>query len=606
MFNSCYKIMNEEGNNKSLNYVLDWDGASTMLKVELTFDSEDRDSTVLVYGDPEWGGQEDIFKVLENIEVFPVMDSLRINEEERKITIFHLTKGEKRMLYTINGVEKEYNSERYVYDQIFRPIVEEGSLYMTGVNYMMTPDNFESTRPSVRFKNVLPEKFHYFLSYAPNSVPTDVFTFDNDKEKVDRSLILISKNLNIIEEEVKGIPYYYVSDSRDTINDFKKDFIPRFSKYFEYTHEFWNDFDHDYIFAVTLPLKHSSGAGGILLDYGFFMRYSDKFDDRDVITLLHETSHIWIGGKLDIGKGDWDGQWFGEGFNDYLMLCNGFVSGVFDKEKFIDYFNNEVVFKHYTSEVRNVSNEEYKVNFWSDYRYQKIPYRRGFIFAFYLDQLIRVQSKETKNLKNLLLNLMNEMEMKKKRLKDNGVQLTVEEFIEIASKYIDENQLKKDIDQLIIKGNPLDFSKITLSDDFVYNPMFNTVCNQSFEVFLEELKDNPDKKFVKNVHNALIKLKGDFEKDSKDSFMKNTIAEFEFISDGKGLDLENYFNQIKGSKVCFSAVRFFGSLQIIFSNNKFPDERIEMYFDKDYKYKKMRVGKIPTFNFKNENSKFHW
>ena len=85
-----------------------------------------------------------------------------------------------------------------------------------------------------------------------------------------------------------------------------------------------------------------------------------------------------------------------------------------------------------------------------------MPYRRGLIFAFYLDNQIRINSGDKYSLRDFLLDL-----------KSKGENITIDYFIEIGSKYLPKEKLIEDIDLYIIKGKFIDFSKISLMPYFI-------------------------------------------------------------------------------------------------------------------------------------------
>jgi len=88
--------------NPYMDYVLSWDGVSSNLEVELTYSKSDKDSTVFVFGDPSFGGQEDIFKVIKNIRASKP-EEIKINEATRQITIYYNGAKRHRISYEIDG-----------------------------------------------------------------------------------------------------------------------------------------------------------------------------------------------------------------------------------------------------------------------------------------------------------------------------------------------------------------------------------------------------------------------------------------------------------------------------------------------------------------------
>src|SRR5690606_250119 len=99
---------------------------------------------------------------------------------------------------------------------------------------------------------------------------------------------------------------------------------------------------------------------------------------------------------------------------------------------------------------------------WTDYaNYGKLPYRRGLIYAFYLDNQIRLGSNGKFTLRHMLLDLY----AKRKAKKEDGI-LTVEDFIDAGSAYVDKKELERQVARHMMAGHPIDFNSITLVDEF--------------------------------------------------------------------------------------------------------------------------------------------
>ncbi len=81
-------ICNSFGQSNSMDYRLRWDGTSSVLQVKLDYEPSHPDSTVFVFGNPDFGGQHDIFSVVKNIKCNP-SDQLKISNANRQIIIYH-------------------------------------------------------------------------------------------------------------------------------------------------------------------------------------------------------------------------------------------------------------------------------------------------------------------------------------------------------------------------------------------------------------------------------------------------------------------------------------------------------------------------------------
>src|SRR5690606_5084561 len=128
-------------------------------------------------------------------------------------------------------------------------------------------------------------------------------------------------------------------------------------------------------------------------------------------------------------------------FNDYATLINLANSGIYGQAEFLNYLNEETLKPHYRSEVKAAHNDSIAEYYWTDYaNYGKLPYRRGLIYAFYLDNQIRLGSNGKFTLRHMLLDLY----AKRKAKKEDGI-LTVEDFIDAGSAYVDKKELERQV-----------------------------------------------------------------------------------------------------------------------------------------------------------------
>ncbi len=162
-----------------------------------------------------------------------------------------------------------------------------------------------------------------------------------------------------------------------------------------------------------------------------------------------------------LGTYSFDHQWFGEGFNDYTALINLVNSKLYDEEEFLNYLNEDNFKQHYQSEIKDVHNDSIAAKYWTDYAtYGKLPYRRGLIYAFYLDNQIRVVSKGKFTLRNMLLDLYTIRKEKNNKI------LSVYDFITVGAAYLDKRELADQIALYMIEGQPIDFKTVKLIPEF--------------------------------------------------------------------------------------------------------------------------------------------
>jgi len=444
-----------------LEYHLSWDGNSTVLKVSLDYTPFNKDSTVFTYGSENFGGQTDIFKVIQNINCNS-SDRIKITAKERKITIYHSDDTPKSINYEING-QLVNNPKRAIYDQLFRPVIAKKTLYMVSSFFMLNPVIQKASAFSIQWDS-FPANMSYFISTAPRTSPLIKQTLAISKKE--DLLLLMGQDLLITSYNVHGIPYYSITSKKDTINNLPAELEPFFKSYFPDLRDFWQDDQAPFYYICALPLftSNKSMTGGFGCGNGFMMKYAGKFDEWNKKVIAHETAHTWIGQGMVIGNSNFDHQWFGEGFDDYVTILNLVKSGLIDKSGFLNYLNKNVFLKHYTSPVKEAVNDSISPNYWKNDNYQKLPYTRGFIYAFYLDNQIRINSGGTRTIRDFLLALFK----KNREIKstDSTTNLSLNDFITTAANFLPTEHVDQEIDNYIIQGRPLDYRKVKLISDF--------------------------------------------------------------------------------------------------------------------------------------------
>lgn len=448
-------------NLKTDSYSLYWDGKSSIMKVNLVYENSS-DITEFTFGDPDFGGQLDIIKVLKNVKSNDG-ELVNIDLKTRKIRIYHSKNDknkQKSLSYEIDGHIED--KETFV-NQMFRPVIVQNSLYMTSYFFILNRTDVNKQNILIKW-DFFPENLTYMNTINPNN--------KNPRETILLTKEELSKNLMTIifgKYSIKNYPavsnfrtkYQLLFDPNDSENDIAYITDPFFTSYFPSIQKYWNnDMGNDYTLNLIPFIRKTTddkGYSGISLGNGFLMKYLDKLQVGGIHTIAHETSHYWIGNKINFLGDFYQFQWFTEGFNDYVTLSVLAKSTIYDtNEAFLNELNIQNLEKHYTNSYGEIPNDQIGALFWSSPDIRKVPYRRGLIFAFYLDNQIRKNSEDKYSLRSFLLDL-----------KSKGKNITLEYFIEIGSKYLVKEKLIEDIDLYIIKGKFIDFSKISLMPYFI-------------------------------------------------------------------------------------------------------------------------------------------
>lgn len=425
--------------------------------VKLHYRPIEKDSTKFTYGEPMFGGQPDI---VNGIKALKVSNGgiLHFNESSREVTVNFGSADNVLIEYDIIDT---HTSDHGLRGELFRPMISASYFYCHGINLFLNPcfrDSAFKAEQTVAWDKL--PGFRLFQSFDP----------ENDGTGISRGepgdflfkLITGSHDMIIAESESEGTVNYLVLRINKEQEYNKRSVTDYFERYYTSMKSFWNDTTHDSYSLIVQPfLSVDHNIGGMSLGNGFAGKYSFKIDTilspERIGVLSHEIGHHWIGGKIDTDIKD---QWFGEGFNDYLTYYTLAMTGLMTPQQFEHGFNS-VLQSHYTSKINSVPNDSVWKNYWKMGDYNKLPYRRGEIFAFYLDNQIRLMSNGKKTLHDLMLDLQEYCNNREK-----GYQLTINDFITVASGYTGKEKIQSEINRYIINGEPIRFTNDMLTDLF--------------------------------------------------------------------------------------------------------------------------------------------
>ncbi|MET1057321.1 MAG: M1 family aminopeptidase [Pedobacter sp.] len=442
-----------------MDYHFSWDGVSTILKMDIVYDSHDKDSTVFVYGHPRAGGQSHIFDILGNVNVKDG-DHLKINPTERQIIVHHTGPGIKRLHAEIDG-KLLSDMSHVLADEAFRPTIDPGFLYTMGFQVFMEVADTAYSKIGIVWDNY-PAGMPYVISTDPMAKPGDlqVVPFTESDNKL--VLMQMSKDLVVDKYMFGKTPHYLLtskSDSTGGLPDKLKSFM---NKYIPTIRSFWADDDVPFYMMSAIPLQHDVAPTmtGMGLPNAFSVRYRGPMNLEKTRVIAHEVSHNWVGVRLQYKEVAMENNWFNEGFNDYIALYNLSASGLFTQENFLDHMNKGNLTAHYTSPVRTMPGDSIQANFFISEYYENLPYQRGLIYAFYLDNQIRLASKGKKTIRHFLLALF-------QYDKKQGMRkITAEDFCAVIAPYLPGKNVAEEIKRYMLQGELIDFSKEKLIPEF--------------------------------------------------------------------------------------------------------------------------------------------
>lgn len=157
---------------------------------------------------------------------------------------------------------------------------------------------------------------------------------------------------------------------------------------------FWGDVTGPFtvtLFQLIETKKHDS-SGGTGRGDGFAL-YASPAVPENILdeTIAHEHTHTWIArrvGKMPDDDVEAGLYWFSEGFTEFYTARTLLHAGLWTPRQFIDNLNGKLAV-YASSPARAYPNAKITSDFWKDPAVEQLPYRRGELFAYFLDRKLR-------------------------------------------------------------------------------------------------------------------------------------------------------------------------------------------------------------------------
>lgn len=419
------------------------------IHVELLFNPTQNDSSKFTYGVPQFGGQKDIFKGLQNVQVENPAH-VETDSVNRELSIYYHDKDAVKISYDVFDTRSE-NSTR---SQLFRPMIMPGYFFIHGINLFLTPVFATDTSKimvAVQWKKL--PAFPVFYTFDPDNdgSHTTVTTADS----IAFRLMTGASDLSVKKFASESGKNYLVLRSSGMSATVEQEVEHFYLDYNSVMRQFWNDtrkINYSLVLQPFVNVNHP--MSGVSFGNGFIGKYNkpDSLAKGErMFVISHEIGHYYLGGVSAFEGEENIGQWFNEGFNDYLTFFNLVHAKRMSAAEFDSGFNK--IFRSlYNSAIKNTPNNKIFENFWLLGDYAKLPYWRGCVFAFYLDNQVSLATKNNKSIRDLMLDLKELVNKKDKK------EFTNEELINAVSKYLARAGFEKDLQEYIINGTPIPFN----------------------------------------------------------------------------------------------------------------------------------------------------
>lgn len=336
---------------------------------------------------------------------------------------------------------------------VHEAIIRKDIIHSPGYGIFITPSNLnENDKVSVVINWInLNKDFKTLSSYGANKK----INFKTTMPELLHA-IYVAGNIRLYDIGSKSQPIFLSLYGNFDIND--KKIKSDLKEIINSQRKFFGDSDFPYYAISLIEGENPNSMGGTNL-YNSFTAFLPKKMDREgyYILFAHEHLHNWIGGKIsnDTGEDERLNYWWSEGFTDFYSRLIALRSGGIDKKTFINEVN-EFLQAYYLSPLNQEPNSRIKTDFWNNRDIEKLPYYRGFVFALYLNNIIKMENPNN-SLDDVMHNLFNETYKTMPDQKKFSGTL----FKEITSKYI-KNGIEKEFTYFIDNGKIITLEELQL------------------------------------------------------------------------------------------------------------------------------------------------
>lgn len=415
------------------------------LKISFQVEAVDTsEATSLFFQDTSWG-EDSLYNTLSDISIVDGKGTIEMDRDSNRIVIHHpKNTGVLEVEYLLHQDTELPLDARKTY----RPVIQPEYFSIYAHNMFMIPEHLKDTFDVSLFWEGFGDKYTIHNSFGSESRNQELKNMTRDKF---HSAIFTGGDYRIHSMKIKNHDAFLaIRGEWKSIND--DQIIELLTQTLRAQRNFWQDHSQSYFTITMLPFPYENGTSvqGTGLTNSFAVSASNnEFLDLERLAYLfnHELMHNWIGHTIQNEQEELQ-YWFSEGFTEYYTFKNiaeNHILGL-DREYFLKEMNNIIV-QLYTSPVRNQPNSNINyTNFWSNYDYEKLPYYRGALYAFYLDLTISQKTNKQKNLNDLMQLILADAKGKDQKINSSYFvskvkELTGEDITATHNNYIENGDL---------------------------------------------------------------------------------------------------------------------------------------------------------------------
>lgn len=442
------------------------------LKVELNYKTKKKQDSIYFHYYNEGWGETNLFNCLELLESEnPNLKFIRIPDSNRIIVYYPKSKSIKLTYH----IRQDFTGDSL---SVFnRPRMNQDYFHILGRELFVVPEDvFTENNKEIEVKI-------NWIDFPENYVIHNTFGSQKKMQVIKSPIheglyhsLFVGGDYRLYNFSCKNKPVVFAIRGEwyaDYSND--KKLLEALQKTVTVQRDFWNDYQKEYYTVIMTPtvsqndsLYPGQSCNGSALKNGFMIQSSNNvFNQFEILNYMfnHEMMHDWIGLTI-VNKHEELNYWFSEGFTDYYTYKNRLRSADITLEEWRKSFNRDLIQAHYANPERNKPNYVIVDDFWKSRDVEKIPYRRGALFAFWLDNKIMKTSDYTKSLDDLMRVLLVKCTLEERMLTD-------EFFLEEARKFLNDEDISYEFQKYILNGDDIPFTNDDLIDCFEVETLEN-------------------------------------------------------------------------------------------------------------------------------------
>lgn len=436
---------------------------NAQLKIKLSCKASPSGKTMLSFLDTAWG-QDSLHNVITSMRLVDMAGNLIHERDSNRIVIEHDTSLEQLVFeYTLQQDTKGPLETRKTY----RPIVTPEYFHVFGHSLFMLPTYTGDTPQSalniqIDWKN-FPKNYAFQNSFGSNETRQK---FQTTRARF-HSSVFVGGDFRLYPIKIKSNEVHLaIRGSWDVFDD--STMVKILHKTIVAQRNFWKDHSQKYFSVTLIPTIQDRGSSfqgtGLTNSFATNASNNEYLEVQGLVYLFnHELMHNWTG-HLIKNDNEEEQYWFSEGFTEYYTFKNIYRNKIYKLD--VSYFLaelNKLSRSLHSSPVRNAKNKDINYdNYWSNRDYGKLPYYRGALFAFILDQKIQQESNGKLSLDDLMLQI-------KSDAVKHGQRLSHSYFLGVANKYL-KNDLTPLFEKYIIHGETLPLQDFYEEFGLAFNP----------------------------------------------------------------------------------------------------------------------------------------